>query len=52
LLSISDYRGTSSLLEIGNDRMILRDVAVADLSVEDFLFDDSASQFADMMTVA
>jgi Ca2+-binding RTX toxin-like protein len=52
LLSISDYRGTSSLLEIGNDRMILRDVAVADLSVEDFLFDDSPSQFADMMTVA
>ena len=37
---ISAYRTTGTRITIGNDNMILRDVAVADIDVTDFIQDD------------
>ena len=41
-VSISDYRTTGALIEIGDDRMIVRSVDHADLTADDFIFDDTA----------
>ena len=38
-VSISDYRTTGALIEIGDDRMIVRSVVDTDLLVDDFIFD-------------
>ena len=39
-LSITEYRGRSTLVEFGDDLMILRKVEVADLTADNFITDD------------
>ncbi len=41
-VTVSDYRTTGALIEIGDDRMIVRSVVDTALTIDDFIFDDTA----------
>jgi hypothetical protein len=37
-VSISDYRTNGAVIEIGDDRMIVRNIDYTDLEIDDFIF--------------